>query len=455
MKLPFGFSLTRKAIPAGFQTVERSRGWWPIHEGFMGAWQRNIVTSMEDVLSFSPVYACITLKANDIAKLRIKLVERDGDGVWVETNNTAYSPVLRKPNHFQTRIQFIEHWMLSKFIHGNAYILKQRDNRGGVNRGNVAAMYVLDPTRVSVVVAPDGSVYYRLSVDPLSQTEYAITVPASEIIHDMMPTLYHPLCGVSPLKACDLAAMLGLKAQRQSLQFFEHGSTPSGTVSMPDEIDDQQARDIQKRWEEQFSGNNAGRVAVLGFGMKYERMTMTAVEAQLSEQLKWTAEQVCTAHHVPPFMIGVGPMPTYNNIEALNQQYYSQALQIHIESMEILLDEGLGMAEGIGTEMDLDGLIRMDTVSKMTAAGNAIKSGMSPNEVRLRFFDLGKVKGGESPYFQQQDYSLEALSKRDAQEDPFASKKPPTPDTPAPPEPKAVDRALLIKTFTEGLEEAA
>jgi phage portal protein BeeE len=63
-------------------------------------------------------------------------------------------------------------------------------------------------------------------------------------------------------------------------------------------------------------------------------------------------------------MIGVGSAPTYNNVSALNQQYYSQCLQIHIESIELGIDEGLALPDPYGVEFDLDGLIRMDPASQ-------------------------------------------------------------------------------------------
>jgi phage portal protein BeeE len=44
----------------------------------------------------------------------------------------------------------------------------------------------------------------------------------------------------------------------------------------------------------------------------------------------------------------------------------------------------------------------------------------SPDEARARF-DKKPVPGGNSPYLQQQNYSLAALAKRDAQADPFAT----------------------------------
>jgi len=75
-----------------------------ILESFAGAWQQNVEVRTADVLAFPTVYRCISLIASDVAKLRVKLVQRDEDGIWSETTSAAYSPVLRKPNLYQTRI---------------------------------------------------------------------------------------------------------------------------------------------------------------------------------------------------------------------------------------------------------------------------------------------------------------------------------------------------------------
>jgi phage portal protein BeeE len=204
---------------------------------------------------------------------------------------------------------------------------------------------------------------------------------------------------------------------------------PGGLLTAPGEISDIEEKRIKEEWELRFSRVNLGRVAVLSGGMKYEKMAMTNVEGQMIEQLKWSAEVVCSVYHVPPYKVGVGVLPTYNNVQALNVEYYSQALQSHIEEMEELTDQalGIGWGEGIGTEFDTDNLLRMDSVTQVTAIRDAVGAGvMSPNEGRAKF-DLKPVTGGDSPYLQQQNYSLEALAKRDAQDDPFAPAKPPTP----------------------------
>lgn len=456
MRLPFSRTLTRIKSAVGAMSAASPLnpnwgGWTRILEAFPGAWQRNIIYSAETVLTFYAVYACVTLIASDIGKLRIRLVQQDADGIWTEVENPAYSPVLRKPNRYQTRIRFFEHWMLSKLIHGNTYVLKYRDQRGVVT-----AMVVLDPTKVRVLVAPDGEVFYQLSKDNLSGADN-VTVPASEIIHDIMNPLFHPLCGVSPIIACGLSATLGQRVQENSARFFGNDSRPSGLLTGPMTIPEETAKRLQKDWQENFSGENFGKVAVLGNGLEYKAMAMTAEQSQLIEQLKLSAENACTAFKVPGYKVGIGSAPTYNNIEALNQEYYSQTLQNPIESIELLLDEGLEIRRPMGTEFDLDDLLRMDTPSRVKAAADSIGSGgMSPDEARKKYFGLGRVAGGATPYLQQQNYSLAALAKRDAQADPFSTQRqlPVAPDITPPddePEEKSVSLAaiqLAIRTKT-------
>lgn len=391
-------------------------GWFSLlRESFAGAWQRGVSNRVEDILSHSTAWACITLIAGDIAKMRPKLM-LEASGITEEIENPAYTPVLTKPNHYQNRIQFYMSWIVSKLTRGNAFVLKERDGRGVVT-----ALYVLDPSRVQVLVSPDGSVFYRVSSDKLAGLEGDVVVPASEVIHDVYVAPYHPLCGISPIYACALAAGHGQDIVRNMQRFFENGSQPSGIITVPTPISPENAKRLEEQWSENFTGqDNIGKVAVIGNGGSFTPLNVTAVDSQVIEQLKWGDEKVCSVFHVPPYMVGVGQAPTYNNIEALNQQYYAQCLQVLIESLELCLVEGLGLKGRLGIEFDLDGLLRMDSATKMKMATEAVTGGIwSPNEGRARF-NLRPVAGGETPYLQQQNYSLAALARRDALADPFA-----------------------------------
>lgn len=438
-----------------------SRGWLRILESNAGAWQRNEEVTVETTSAHWAVFACQSLIASDIGKTRIRLVQQDRDGIWTETENPAWSPVLRKPNHYQIRQRFFEWWVMSKLQFGNTYVLKRRDARSVVN-----GLYVLDPCRVRPFVAEDGAVFYELKVDRLSGLDLstvregqAVMVPAREIIHDLYVALFHPLVGVSPIYAAGIAALQGQKIQNTSTNFFSNGAQPGGVLTAPGSIPTPKATELKERWETAFSGDNAGKVAVLGDGLKYDPLTAKAVDAQLIEQLKWTAEAVCTVYRVPPHKISVGQMPNYNNIQALDVQYYSQCIQEKLEAIEALLDEGLELPRPYGTEFDLDDLLRMDTAALIETEKNA--SGLKKINESRRRLNLPPVPGGDTLYVQQQNWSLEALARRDEEQTPPGSDVPPPVVTPEPdpaptnPEPPAAEKQFDARRFELALRGKA
>jgi HK97 family phage portal protein len=412
--LPVPFTGEKKAL----SPVSNQAGWWPvIREAAPGFWQRNIEVKAENVLSFHAVFACQTLIASDIAKLRIKLVSQTRDRIWQEVDNWSY-PVLNKPNHFQTRIQFMESWILSKMRSGNTYVLLQRGkNDRGLER--VEAMYVLDPQRVKPLLTETGDVYYELSADQLSGMTQDIVVPARDIIHDRFNCLFHPLVGLSPIFANGLAATHGLAIQNDSTVFFQNGAQPGGILTAPGHISDESAKRLKEHWDTEFSGKNAGKVAVVGDGLKYEALRAKATDSQVIEQLKWTADVVCSTYHVPSYKIGLGNPPSGGNVQAWNLDYYTSCLQSLIEAIEALLDEALGLraVEGqspnLGTEFDLDDLLRMDTATQYDVAQKA--KGMLTLDEQRRKVNAPPIEGGKTIYLQQQDHSLAAIAARDAQ----------------------------------------
>ena len=410
---------SRKPKPEVKYSAPDDRGWSRIFDWHPGAWQQDAqYDSDQSVLAFYAMFACFTLISDDIGKLG-QSVERLNNGIWEETDEAA--DILSRPNPYQNHIQFKQWWVLSKLIHGNTYALKVR------GRGGIEGLYLLDPTKVTPLVADNGDVFYRLQEDNLSGlTEAQMVVPASEIIHDRYNCLYHPLVGLPPTYASAQPAGMGMSIQKNAGKFFKNSSNPGGILTAPGEISEETAVRLKEYWTENFTGDNSGKVAALGDGLKFEPMRMSNIDAQMMESLKWTAEVACSVTHVPAYMVGVGAMPTHNNIEALTQQYYAQCLQIHVESYELALGQGIGIPRGTRVQLDIDGLFRTDTATKMEMLGKGINDGLlAPDEGRKRV-NLKAVPGGQYPYLQQQNYSLEALAQRDAT-NPLAAPQAPAP----------------------------
>jgi HK97 family phage portal protein len=452
----FGFEVSvRKQMPTVPSNYLYDRGWYPVvREPFAGAWQQNRPLVVGNPLQNSTLYRCVTMPAADVAKMRLKLMREIGD-VCEETTSAAFTPILTKPNRYQTRIQFYESWVISKLRTGNAYILKERDARNVV-----AAMYVLDPYRVKVLVAPDGSVFYECNADALAGVlEDKITIPADEIMHDRINCLFHPLFGMSPLYSTAQAATAGLSMQEFSARFFTNAARPSGVLTAPGDIPQATADRLKNHWDQEYSQSNAGRVAVLGSGLKFEAMQQNAVDSQLIEQLKHSDESICAAFGIPAFMVGVKDPPNYANAELLDLQYYKQCLQSLIEHIELILTEGLALdSAGYTVEFDLTGLFRMDSQTQITTLAQAVDKGiMTHNEAR-EILDLPPEPGGDVLMAQQQMFSLEALANR--------GNAPPLPAAPAPgipapaampalSEPKAIDPKLLADCLRKELRHAA
>lgn len=387
---------------------------WQNAIDFRGAWHLGSKLSQDDENRFYSVFTCVSKISQDISKLSL-LTKVFDNNVWLNKRVKDFD-FLSKPNHYQTTHQFFERWMLSKLLYGNTYVLKQRDVYGQVKH-----LYVLQPENVQVLVSQNGDVFYRISYDKLNGiNEASIVLPASEIIHDRFNCLHHPLIGLSPIVACSVAIDNGLAIQKNSSVFFNNQARPAGILTAPEFISEEAAKEIKKRWMAAYSGDNYGHTAVLGNGLTYQPITITATDSQLIEQLQMSASIVCSVFKVPPFLIGLSTLPQGMKIEDINEIYYSGCLQSLIEAIENHLTYEIVNNENVIVEFDLDSLIRMNSTALMSMLKTGVSSALlTPNEGRQRL-GLAPVHGGDTPYLQQQNYSLTALAKRDANKKPFS-----------------------------------
>lgn len=384
--------------------------WLPlIRESYTGAWQSGVTLSNTTVSANWAVFSCISLISNDIAKLPAFVMRfNETLKIW---EKVIKRKVLDTPNNFQVWTDFVRSWVTSLLLTGNAYILRQLDRDGFV-----VALYVLDPRSVRPLVTPSGQIYYQVSADNLVGIVESLTIPADQIIHDRINTLWHPLCGVSPLYASGVAAVQGLAMQDNSAKFFQNMSRPGGILTAPGTISEESATALKEYWNTEFAGDSAGKIAVVGDGLKYETFAMTAADSQLIEQLKFTGEMICATFHVPPYKLGIGTPPSVGNIAALNQQYYDQALHPIVEAMERRLDAGLDIKYPEQIWFDTEELLRMDPVSRWESYAKALGAGaLAPNEAR-RKEQLPPLEGGDTAYLQQQNYSLSDLALRSSRD---------------------------------------
>ena len=432
-----------------------------VHEPFAGAWQRNMelrATSADENFAF---FSCITLIANDIGKMNIVVKEKTPQGYYKIAESPQYdylANLLNYPNRYQTSQDFLMEIANSVNHTGDAYVYKS-----GSNPLKPDALYILNANSCQAEVLNDGTVTYRAAADKYAGIYEDTIIPSEHIIHILINPLFDPLCGISPLFAAALNVHQAIAMGKTSFEFYQNSARPSGLLIAPTHIDNETAKSIKERFVEATSKKNAGNVVVLGDQMDYKPMTITSAEQQLIEQLKFNTEAICACFHIPVWKI-LGGNTTFTNIEAQSQTYYNDALFPLVKQIEEKLNRGLGIdPRKAWIELDKSAILQMDSATRFKNHSDAIKGGwMTPNEARLDE-DLKPLNGGDTVYMQQQNYSLEALAKRDAG-DPLSIKETPPATTQVIENPDEnvdedgedaiLDEELktILLTFTKGLE---
>jgi HK97 family phage portal protein len=443
----FGFEIGRKKE---LQTIEGQYrdGWRRIMEPFSGAWQQNVSEKRGDLITYPTLYACLYRISSDIGKLPFMLTNTTPEGITrlaPEAQQAAYA-VLKQPNAFQTEGQFREYWMLSKLTQGNTYVLKRRDQRG-----MVVDEYILDPERVMPMVSDAGEVFYQLYIDPLNTIPQNypapnLIVPASEIIHDRCMCVHNPLIGIPPLAAAYWPALKNMKIMRSATEFFANNAQPGGILTAPAGMSDLDAEAVKQYWATNFTGQNSGRIAIIGADMKFTAFAQKSVDSQMVEQMRYSDEQICQPFGIPPFKVGIGTIPSGLGVDGLNQLYYADALQPHIEHMEALLDKGLKISKPLGVELDLAPLLRMDEAKRADVESKLVMGKIkTPDEARLRF-NLAGTGGGNTLWGQNQDYPLGMLADRATWDPNLLTNQPapaPAPEPAPPAEPTDEQRTMI------------
>ena len=401
------------------------------HETYPGSWQENADHNQhrakKNALSHSAVYTCINSITSDFAKLPPRVMRpRDGGGGREVHASHPLTRLLKKPNRYQTSLQFLQHYLSSKLWTGNAYVLLFRDARGVVD-----SMHVLDPMSVTPSITSEGEVWYHIKASVLHGIAEDTYIPQRNIIHDRGVTLFHPLIGVSPLYAAAVSAGIGNSISANSEIFFDNMSRASGTLTAPGEIPPTTATRLKREWDGNYTGLGFGKVAVLGSGLTWTPLTMTAVDAQLIEQLRWTVEDIGRVYRVPGFMLGDTKI-TYRNSEQAARYYFQGCLSYHIEAAEQCMEQKFELSGGTEIKFDLSPLFRMETDLRYETHAKALNSGIkSIDEVRGEE-DLPPVKGGKEPRLQMQYVPLSMIDQLVAQN---GTPKPGAPAAPAPPAP--------------------
>lgn len=375
------------------EEIGRNAGWSSALLGSTTASSGQLVTTTS-ALGIPVLQNCVSLLAESVAQLPLELYKRTPDGGREPATEHGLYPVLKHtPNGWQTPFEYREISQMAAGLRGNSYSYIERDKRG-----NVVALYPLDPTKITVMKGPDLQPFYRF--------EGADVMP-QRMIHHVRWLSLDGYMGISPIINHANSIGYALALSEYSAKSFLHGSALSGVLERPAGApaikDESVMQNIANAWTAKFGGSgNAGKVAVLQEGMTFKPLTTSNVDSELINALRLSDSDIARIYKMPLPMVGSMEGATYNNVENLQIAFVVYALMPWLKRHEQAMQRDLLTPSERNShyiEFNISGLLRGNQSARYAAYAVGRQWGwLSINDIR-RMENMPPVEGG-SVYLQ-------------------------------------------------------
>jgi HK97 family phage portal protein len=358
-----------------------------------------IVVTQNSALQVATVMSCVSILSEDVAKLPVHVYKlRDDGGRDIQINHPV-EKLLQRPNDFQSKFEFIEQMQAALLLRGNAYAPIIRDGRG-----RPIAMIPVNPDRVTIFEAPDGSIFYQVSRsgqhDVAVLSSLPLMIPSEDMFHVRWLAVDKSLWGVSRIGLARESIGLALSQQEMAGRLAANNTNLGGVLQTEQKLADGTAARLAKAWKDQKAGlRNSGAIAVLEQGLKWQQLGMTAQDAEFILSRHFSVEEIGRLFRMPPHKLGVQGKGTGSTMEQADQDYVNNVVCSYVERWESKIAQKFDLAdEGLIVEFDVDRFLRASQAARFaTYRVGIIGMFMKPNEAR-RKEGWADVKGGDKLY---------------------------------------------------------
>lgn len=253
--------------------------------------------STNQAMRLSVIHACLRIISTTVGNLPLFVYRRlqGTDGGREEARNTPAWRLLHEvPNEYQTPYEFKREMAFTMGARGNYYgeLIKTR-------RGELAQIWFIHPDHLTVDWFDRRSSRKKVYDISSQHDGRARVLMPTEVWHPHLLSLDGGLTGASPIQLSAHGIDVGLTAQRYSRRILKNQGRPSGVLSVDKVLKPGQDRDIRKLWRESHSADNAGDIAVLDQGAKYQPVSISPQDAQLVELLGWNVSDCARTYGMP------------------------------------------------------------------------------------------------------------------------------------------------------------
>ena len=351
---------------------------------FMGSTASGKRVNARSAMQMTAVYSCVRILSEAVAGLPLQFYRYNDNGSKEKAvDHPLYFLLHDEPNPEMTSFVFRETLMSHLLVWGNAYAQIIRDGNG-----KVLALYPLLPDKMEAERDEHGQLYYiytRNSDENPNFKEYGrVYLREQDVLH--IPGLgFDGLVGYSPIAMAKNAVGMTLACEEYGASFFENGANPGGVLEHPGVLKD--PAKVRESWQSVYGGSrNAGKVAVLEEGMKYQQIGIPPEEAQFLETRKFQINEIARLYRIPPHMVGDLDKSSFSNIEQQSLEFVKYTLDPWVIRWEQSLQRALFLPQEkqeYFIKLNVDGLLRGDYQSRMNGYSVGRQNGwLSTNDIR-------------------------------------------------------------------------
>lgn len=356
--------------------------------GPMGYATASPVEVTEDsAMQLSAVWACVRLLSETVASLPVNVYRKTPKGRELATDHWLSLLMARKPNRYQTKVEFFETLMLNLALHGNAYA---KITKVG---GQIRSLLPLMASQIETKLLTDGSVVHLYHADG------NVDVLSAESVWHVK--LYgNGIVGKSPLAFGRNMFGIAQAAEQSVSKIYANGGKPSGVLSFDRLLTPAQRASVRENFATLTTGTD-DRLLVIEQGMKFDAVSMSPQDIELLASRKHQIDEIARWFGVPSILINQneGSTTLGSSTAEIISGFYKLNLRPYLERIEASVKTWLFTPEEANQyefEFDFEGLLRSDLKSRLEGYRTAVAGTiLTPNEVR-RIEGWPRVEGGDA-----------------------------------------------------------
>ena len=365
-------------------------------QGLLGYVSSNAASGIrvnrETALRSMAVLACLIVRSETHSALPVDVYRKAGRyRIDATTENPdAYRVLAVAPNPLMTAGEFWRWEDLREDLHGNAYA---RIVWRGYNPVEIWPMTGTEPRLAWDKGSGTGA--YEYHGDDFTP---ANAYPLRDILHFKAPVLKDPTRGTSIIDLASEAIGVALGSEQFFARLLGNGNHFPGWLESEAALTKPQLQQVSEELKG-FSGIvQAGVIRIFHGGLKYKSNPMSIKDADLTNQMRWQLQQICSVFRVPLAMVQELQYNTYTNSEQQDLWLAKHTITpMAVNKERVIRHKLFSKAPDYYMRWNMNGLLRGDYKTRMEGYSFGVNAGfMTRNEPRT-LEDMNPIAGLDMP----------------------------------------------------------